>query len=73
MPVMDGMEATRAIRKLERDRLQKPAMIITLTGLGSAASQHEAFSSGVNLFLTKPIRFADLRELLNDWDPEVKP
>ena len=73
MLVIDRIEATRAIRKLERDRLQKPAMIIALTSLGSADSKHEAFSSDVNLFLTKPIRFAKLRKLLNDWDPEVKP
>jgi len=40
---------------MERDRRQKPAMIIALTGLGSATSQQEAFSSGVNLYLTKPV------------------
>ncbi len=72
MPVMDGMEATREIRKLERDRRQKPAMIIALTGLGSATSQQEAFSNGVNLFLTKPVSFSDLRKILNDWTPDME-
>ena len=70
MPVMDGMKATREIRKLERQQRQKPAMIIALTGLGSAASQKEAFSSGVSRFLTKPVRFSDLRKILNDWAPD---
>ena len=70
MPVMDGMEATREIRKLERQQRQKPAMIIALTGLGSATSQKEAFSSGVSRFLTKPVRFSDLRKILNDWTPD---
>jgi len=67
MPVMDGMEATRAIRKLERDQKQTPSLIIALTSLGSAASQEEAFSNGMNIFLTKPVRFNDLRQILNDW------
>jgi CheY-like chemotaxis protein len=72
MPVMNGMEATRAIRKLERDRGQKPALIIALTGLGSATSQQEAFSNGINLFLTKPVRFNRLRKFLNDWTPDME-
>jgi CheY-like chemotaxis protein len=72
MPVMDGMEATRAIRKLEHDRQQKAALIIALTGLGSATSQQEAFSNGMNLFLTKPVRFNDLRKILNDWTPDME-
>lgn len=62
MPVIDGMEATREIRSMERNRRQKPVIIIALTGLGSASSQQEAFSSGVDLYLTKPVRFSNLRK-----------
>ncbi|KAK3386575.1 hypothetical protein B0H63DRAFT_468018 [Podospora didyma] len=69
MPVMDGMVATREIRKLERSQKQKPAMVIALTGLGSADSQREAFSNGINVFLTKPVRFKDLRRILEEWVP----
>ena len=72
MPVMDGLEATREIRSMEHDRRQKPAMIIALTGLGSATSQQEAFSSGVDLYLTKPVRFSDLRDILSDWTPVIE-
>lgn len=72
MPIMDGIEATRRIRSMERDRQQKPAMIIALTGLGSATSQQEAFSSGVNLYLTKPVRFKDLRKILSEWIPATQ-
>ncbi|PGH06239.1 hypothetical protein AJ80_08208 [Polytolypa hystricis UAMH7299] len=73
MPVMDGIEATRAMRKLEHERQQKPAMIIALTGLGSASFQQEAFSNGINIFLTKPISFDNLRKILNDWAPDMEP
>lgn len=67
MPVMDGMESSREIRNLERERGQKPATIIALTGLASATAQQEAFSTGINMFLTKPVRFSKLRKILNNW------
>ena len=70
MPIMDGMEATREIRKVEQGRpRRRRAMIIALTGLGSATSQKDAFDSGVDMFLTKPVRLKDLRKILDDWDP----
>jgi len=69
MPVMNGMDSTRAIRKLESEQGQKPVTIIALTGLASASARQEAFSSGINLFLTKPVSFNELREILNDWTP----
>ena len=73
MPVMNGIESTRGIRKLERERGQKPAMIIALTGLASANIRQEAFSNGINLFLTKPVHFNELRKILNDWAPDMEP
>jgi len=64
MPVMDGLESTRLIRGFERERKLKPANVILLTGLASASVQQEAFSSGANLFLTKPVRLKDLGRIL---------
>jgi CheY-like chemotaxis protein len=72
MPVMNGMDSARAIRKLESERGQRPATIIALTGLASASVRQEAFSSGINLFLTKPVSFNELREILNDWSPDME-
>ncbi|KAL3440585.1 hypothetical protein BJX65DRAFT_314661 [Aspergillus insuetus] len=65
MPVMDGLESTREIRLFEKLQLQrkdplKPATIIALSGLGSAPVRQEAFNSGVDLFLSKPVRFQEL-------------
>jgi CheY-like chemotaxis protein len=72
MPVMNGMDSARGIRKLERERGQKPAMIIALTGLASASIRLEAFSSGINYFLTKPVSFNELRKFLNEWTPDME-
>ncbi|KAF2671501.1 hypothetical protein BT63DRAFT_423704 [Microthyrium microscopicum] len=66
MPVMSGLEATREIRAFERDMKMQPSKIVALTGLGSASSKKEAFASGTNMFLTKPIRLQAVRDLLNE-------
>ncbi|KAJ9226499.1 hypothetical protein DTO169C6_1227 [Paecilomyces variotii] len=73
MPVMNGFEATRAIRALERERDGcGPATIIALTGLTSARDETEALSSGVDLFLTKPISFKEVSRLLDEWQQKPR-
>ncbi|KAH2011682.1 hypothetical protein KXV97_009023 [Aspergillus fumigatus] len=68
MPVMNGFEATRAIRALEKERDGcGPATIIALTGLSSSSDESEAFTSGVDLFLTKPVSFKEVSRLLDEW------
>ena len=52
------------IRAFEQQHGLHPAHIIALTGLGSASAQQEAYSSGVDLFLTKPVRLKELTKLL---------
>ena len=44
------------------------ALIIALTGLASDRDQKEAFRSGVNTFLTKPVSFKDVGSLLDRWE-----
>ena len=65
MPVMDGLESTRRIRAFERDHGLKKAVIIALTGLASAEAQRDALDAGVDFYLPKPVRFADLKRLLD--------
>ncbi|GFG15557.1 hybrid signal transduction histidine kinase A, partial [Aspergillus udagawae] len=68
MPVMNGFEATRAIRALEKERDGcGPATIIALTGLSSTRDESEAITSGVDLFLTKPVSFKEVSRLLDEW------
>ncbi|KMK60635.1 sensor histidine kinase/response regulator [Aspergillus fumigatus Z5] len=68
MPVMNGFEATRAIRALEKERDGcGPATIIALTGLSSSRDASEALTSGVDLFLTKPVSFKEVSRLLDEW------
>ncbi|KAL0261314.1 hypothetical protein SLS55_005011 [Diplodia seriata] len=68
MPIMDGFEATRAIRAHEQSRPPLAAfpraLVVALTGLGATSSQKEAFSSGVDIYLTKPVPLKKLKELV---------
>jgi CheY-like chemotaxis protein len=64
MPVMDGMTATRAIRQHEQNTGIARCRIVALTGLASASARLEALSSGVDHFMTKPVNFKALDELV---------
>ncbi|KAJ5902215.1 hypothetical protein N7495_002743 [Penicillium taxi] len=69
MPIMTGIEATRAIRAIERKRSgdRKPATIIALTGLSSPSDRSEALESGMDMFLTKPVAFKNIKNILDGW------
>jgi len=45
-----------------------PALVIALTGLASSSDQNEAFKSGIDLFLTKPVAFKEVGKLLDNWE-----
>ena len=45
-----------------------PSLIIALTGLASQQDQSEAFSSGIDLFMTKPVSFKEVGKLLDNWE-----
>ncbi|VUC28691.1 unnamed protein product [Clonostachys rosea] len=64
MPVMDGFEATRCIRAFEARERLRPVSIIALSGLSSNEAHREAFESGMDLFLTKPVKLVTLKDLL---------
>jgi CheY-like chemotaxis protein len=63
MPVMDGFAATRAIRRIERERNLTAPTIVALTAHGSDA-EPEALEQGCNACLAKPIGPADLLALV---------
>ena len=75
MPVMNGFEATRAIREYEEQNsghVGKGTMVIALTGLASGKDQAEGFDAGVDIYLTKPVSFKEVGKLLDNWEAHQK-
>lgn len=48
-------------------KLNRPALIIALTGFSSQQDQETAFESGVDIFMTKPVRFREVGRILEGW------
>ncbi len=64
MPVMDGYEATRAIRAWEREHDLPPTQVIALTALALKEDGVKILEAGCNAHLTKPIKKHTLLEVL---------
>ncbi|KAK5269050.1 hypothetical protein LTR99_009391 [Exophiala xenobiotica] len=76
MPVLNGFEATRAIRQFEHEKSDggdPGAMIIALTGLASGKDQAEVFDSGCDIYMTKPVSFKEVGKLLDHWEAHQSP
>ena len=54
MPVMDGIEATRLIRKYLREKNVNQPMIVALTAYSTRDIVGDALQSGMNEVLPKP-------------------
>src|SRR6187551_1576874 len=61
LPVIDGLAATRLIRKLP-DCQRTP--IIAVSAHDTSDFQSEAMDAGCNSYVTKPIDFNELEELI---------
>ncbi|KAF4963924.1 hypothetical protein FSARC_8104 [Fusarium sarcochroum] len=66
MPRMDGIEATKRIRAFEHDNEREPVAVFALTGLASASAQQDAYASGVDVFLSKPVKLKELSTILRE-------
>ncbi|MEE9329523.1 MAG: response regulator [Parvularculaceae bacterium] len=65
MPEMDGLEATREIRKLPGDIGKTP--IIALTANAMKSDRQNCLDAGMDDFITKPFDPADLVTLIEKW------
>jgi len=66
MPVMNGYDATRAIRELER-KDAKEIPIIAMTANAFAEDEREALNAGMNVHLAKPIDVELLKQVIKRY------
>ncbi|MDR4467312.1 MAG: PAS domain S-box protein [Nitrospira sp.] len=64
MPVMDGLEATAAIRQWERDQRRTPTPIIALTANAFKEEADRSLAAGCTAHMTKPIKKKTLLTLI---------
>ena len=69
MPVMDGFQATRQIR---RSHVNQHTPIIALTGLDSENERQACLQAGMNDFITKPFTQEQLHNAIIQWLPSEK-
>jgi CheY-like chemotaxis protein len=60
MPLMDGFEATRQIRKLNKD-----VVIIAQTAYGLMGDKEKTLEAGCNDYIAKPVDISQLMEILS--------
>ncbi|MCX6283392.1 MAG: response regulator [Bacteroidetes bacterium] len=67
MPVMDGLTATREIRKAETERnsvKDKRVKIIAITANAFEDDRNKFFDSGMDFYMNKPIEIEELNRIL---------
>jgi two-component system, sensor histidine kinase and response regulator len=66
MPTVDGLEATRQIRKWESEESQERHTIVALTALAFESDRQKTLAAGMDSFLTKPVVAAEVQHLLRE-------
>lgn len=64
MPVMDGLEATQAIRRLEKDAASR-VPIIAMTGHAMKDDREKCMEAGMDGYISKPVDPRRLVEIIS--------
>ena len=73
MPIMDGFEATHAIRQREQNsESRKRIPIIAMTANAVEGDRESCLESGMDDYVSKPISVSILADVLKKWLPEIK-
>ena len=65
MPVMDGLDAARAIRERERKSKIKRIPIIAVTANAMKGDREKFLASGMDDYISKPIKISMLEDVID--------
>jgi CheY-like chemotaxis protein len=69
MPVMDGLEATRQLRRLQQQGRLPRFPVLGLSAHALETDRRAALDAGMDDYLTKPIDADRLRQAVQRWMP----
>jgi two-component system, sensor histidine kinase len=69
MPVMDGLQATRLIRDIERSGAGKRIPVIALTANAFPRDRDNCLAAGMDDVLSKPFNYEELAAMVKKWLP----
>ncbi len=72
MPVLDGYDATKAIRNGEVGEHFKTIPIVAMTANAMKGDKEKCIEAGMNDYTAKPIDQKVLKRLLSDWYQKIK-
>ncbi len=68
MPVMDGYQASRKIREIEKERgVINPVVIIAITANAGEEDRNKCLANGMNDFIAKPVKREAIETALQKW------
>ena len=71
MPELDGLDATKSIRKIENGKNLKPVIIVGLSASAMEAEKNACSTAGMDDFLAKPLNEQSLRTNLSKYLPDL--
>ena len=67
MPVMDGLEMTRRLRAAEAAAARPRTTVIALTANAITGAEQDCYAAGMDAYLAKPLKLAELSAVLKRW------
>lgn len=69
MPIVNGVEATQAIRRFERINQRRRTNIVAVTASALAGDRDRFLAAGMDDYLAKPYKIEDFDSMLSRWLP----
>ncbi len=77
MPEMDGLEATRLLRKRQMiggyKNYQTRIIIVAMTAHAMQGDREKCIAAGMDDYLAKPVRPKDIRDMIERWGGKIMP